>query len=236
MTLTLSLALLHAFSQDHQTNKKTLSRHLREVYNVPKSNWKIKDGAYAVINDDNNVIVKGTYSSGHKTGIWSYFDNNGMLVQQYDYTRDSLLFQKKDSLSVVHDDFQIPQGVQDSAQLRPPYKIGGPEYGFYLLYDDRDIPQQVKGISGKAEMTYVLTIDEKGSLESYIVVFGGESFNDIVIRRSVKGLPAEALQYTAATIGGLPVRSKISYTIPLDINHVSVPGSNYQVTKPGASN
>jgi hypothetical protein len=236
LTLTLTLALVNAFSQDHQTNKKTLSRHLREVYDVQKADWKIKDGNYTVINDDKKIIVKGTYTNNRKTGVWSYYDNNGKLVQQYDYSRDSLLFQDRDPLSVVHDDFQIPQGVEDSAKLRRPYKIGGPEYGFYLLFDERDIPQAVKSTSGKAEMNYVLTIDEKGNLESYILIFGGENFTDIVIRRSVKGLPAEALEYAAATIDGKPVRSKISYTIPLDVNHVPVPGSNYQVTKPGASN
>lgn len=236
LTMTLALGLFNAFSQDHQTNKKTLSRHLREIYDVRKSDWKIKDGSYSIVNDMNNVIAKGTYTNGRKTGIWNYYDNNGKLVQQYDYNRDSLLFEDRDSLSVVHDDFQIPQGVQDSAKLRPPYKIGGPEFGFYLLFDERDIPQSVKSTSGRAELTYVLTIDEKGNLESYTLIFGGENFDDIVIRRNVNGLAAEALEYSAARIDGLPVRSKISYTIPLDINHVSVPGSNYQVTKPGAGN
>ena len=234
--MTLALILCSAFSQDHQTNKKTLSRHLREVYDVLKADWKIKDGSYTVINDDNKAIVKGSYTNNRKTGVWKYYDNNGKLVQEYDYSRDSLLFQDSDPLSVVHDDFQIPQGVEDSAKLRRPYKIGGPEYGFYLLFDERDIPPTVKSASGKAEMNYVLTIDEKGSLESYTLIFGGENFNDIVIRRSVRGLSAEALEYAAATIDGKPVRSKISYTIPLDVNHVSVPGNNYQVTRPGASN
>jgi hypothetical protein len=236
LTLFFSLHLLCAFSQDHQTNKKTLSRHLREVYDVPKSNWKIKDGSYAVINDDGKVIVKGTYTNDRKTGLWKYYSNNGTLVQEYDYSRDSLLVQDKDSLSVVHDDFRIPQGVADGSKLQAPFKIGGPEYGFYLLYDERDIPQSVKNTSGRAEMTYVLTIDEKGHLENYTVVFGGENFNDIIIHRSVKGLPAEALEYAAARIDGQTVRSKISYTIPLDINHVSVPGTNNIVTQHGASN
>ena len=231
LSLTTSLLFFSARSQDHQTNKKTLSRHLREVYDVLKTNWKIRDGSYTVINDKSQPVVKGEYTNGRKTGIWNYYDNAGNMVQQYDFDRDTLLFQAKDSLSVVHDDFQIPQGVDDAEKLQRPYKIGGPEYGFYLLYDERDIPQTVKNTSGKAEMTYVLTIDEKGHLENYTLIFGGENFNDIVIRRSVKGLPEEALEYSAARIDAKPVRSKISYTIPLDINHTSVPGTNNIVTQ-----
>jgi hypothetical protein len=222
---------LYASAQDHQTNKKTLSRHLREVFDVKKSDWKIKDGTYAVINDANFPIVKGSYADGKKSGVWSYYDNDGKLVQQYDFDHDSLLIQTGDSASIVHADFQIPQGFEDSTKVRPPYKIGGAEYGFYLLFDDRDIPQAVKGSSGKAEMTYVLTIDERGKLESYMIVFAAESINDIVVRRSIKGLPQEALDYGCAMIDGKPVRSKISYTIPLDVNHTVVPGNNYQVTQ-----
>jgi hypothetical protein len=239
-TLLLNLLLLpvtfSALSQDHQTNKKTLSRHLREVYTVVKTSWKVKDGPYAVINDARLTVVKGAYTNGKKSGIWSYYDNNGKLVQEYDFDHDSLLSQVRDPSSVVHDDFQIPQGVQDSSKLQPPYKIGGSEYGFYLLYDERDIPETVKSASGRANMTYVLTIDEKGRLESYALIFGGEHFSDIVERRSIKGLSAEALEFSAATVDGKPVRSKISYTIPLDIDHVSVPGTNNIVTQHGASN
>jgi len=236
LTAALSIAFCNAFSQDHQTNKKTLSRHLREVYDVLKSDWKIKDGKYTVVNDQDLPVVKGWYAKGRKTGIWTYYDNDGKLVQQYDFSNDSLLLEDKDSLSAVHADFQIPAGVDDNSKLQPPYKIGGAEYGFYLLYDERDIPPTVKSSSGKAEMTYVLTIDEKGKLESYMEIYGGENFNDVVIRRSVKGLPAEALEYSAAKVNGQAVRSKISYRIPLDINHVSVPGNNYMPNHDGVAN
>lgn len=236
LAVTLSVALQSAFGQDHQTNKKTLSRHLREVYDVLKSNWRIKDGKYTVVNDAGQVVVKGAYSNGKKSGIWSYYDNDGKLVQQYDFSDDSLLLSDNDSLSIVRTDFRIPQGIDDTSKLQPPYKIGGPEYGFFLLYDERDIPPTVKSTSGKAVMTYVLTIDEKGNLENYSLIFGGENFNDIVERHSAKGLPAEALEYSAAKINGRPVRSQILYRIPLDINHTTVPGNNYMPNHDGASN
>ncbi len=227
---------LYARSQDHQTNKRTLSRHLREVYDVVKADWKVKDGRYAVINDDGFTVVKGSYSNGKKTGVWNYYDNDGKLVQQYDFTVDSLVFQSMDSASVVHQAFDIPQGVEDSTKLRPPYKIGGPEYGFYLLYDERDIPSALKANTAKGEMTYILTIDEKGHLEDYTLLFAGETINDISFHRSVRGLPAEALEFAAAKVDGQPVRSKISLTIPLNVQHVSVPGTNNIITQHGVSN
>ena len=106
-TLICSFLGLAALGQDHQTNKKTLSRHLREVYDVLKSNWKIKDGSYTVINDAGFAVVKGHYTEGKKSGIWSYYDNNGKLVQQFDFEHDSLVAQANDPASVVHDSFDF---------------------------------------------------------------------------------------------------------------------------------
>src|SRR5215475_10788556 len=155
-TLLCSLVTITALGQDHQTNKKSLSRHLREIYDVRKADWKIKDGNYSVVNDQGLPIVKGHYADGKKIGIWTYYDNNGKLVQQYDYSHDSLLIDASDPASVVHADFQIPQVTDDNSKIQKPYKIGGSEYGFYLLYDERDIPQTIKTSGAKAEMTYVL--------------------------------------------------------------------------------
>ena len=219
------------FAQDHQTNRKNLSRHLREVYDVLKKDWKVRDGRYSVVNDEGQTIVKGAYANGRKTGIWTYYDDNGRQVQEYDFSNDSLIFQDRDSLSVVHDDFQIPGVVDDSARVRPAFKIGGPEYGFYLLYDERDIPVEVKGATAVAQMTYVLTISDKGTLENYRILFHGDGFTDISIPRPVKGLPDEAREFAAARLNGHPVRSQISWTIPLDIRHFDHPGTNYFPTQ-----
>jgi hypothetical protein len=215
--------------------KKTLSRHLREVYDVPKKDWKIKDGSYAVINDDGVPVVKGAYTDGKKSGVWSFYNGAGMLLQQYDYAHDSLLFSTADSGSIVHTDYQLLETpAADSDKIAAPYKIGGPEYGFYLLFDDRDIPADVKNSTSVASMTYVLTISAKGEMESYTLLFAGSVINDRTIHRSTRGLPADALAFSPGKINGVGVRSKISYLIPLNILHVDVPGENYHAdhTKP----
>jgi hypothetical protein len=99
------------------------------------------------------------------------------------------------------------------------------------LYDERDIPAEVKAAGAIAQMTYVLTISEKGTLESYRILFRGEGFTDITIPRPVKGLSHEASEFAAATVNGKPVRSQISWTIPLDIHHFDHPGTNYFPTQ-----
>jgi hypothetical protein len=227
-TSALFLAALHCFSQDHQTMKKTLSRHLREVYDVPKKDWKIKDGPYFVINDDGAKVVKGAYDNGKKSGIWSYMNAGGDVLQKYDFSHDSLLYSAVDSSSIVHTDFQLLElPANDSDKIQAPYKIGGSEYGFYLIFDDRDIPADVKSATSTASMTYVLTISAKGELESYTLLFSGSVILDKTVHRSTRGLPAEAMEFSPARINGVGVRSKLSYMIPLNVMHVDVPGENY---------
>jgi hypothetical protein len=228
LPLTLLLAAVHSFSQDHQTQKKTLSRHLREVYDVAKKDWKIKDGPYFVINDDGAKVVKGAYDNGRKSGIWSFLNAGGDVLQKYDFSHDSLQYSAVDSGSIVHTDFQLLEfPANDSDKIQAPYKIGGAEYGFYLLFDDRDIPADVKSATSTASMTYVLTISAKGELESYTLLFSGSVILDKTIHRSIRGLPADALEFSPAKINGVGVRSKLTYMIPLNVMHVDYPGENY---------
>jgi hypothetical protein len=232
LSLLASLLTFFAVAQELKTEKKTLSRHLKEVYEVEKADKKIRNGSYVVLNDANRQLVRGTYKSDKKAGIWTYFNGAGDTVQRYDFGLDSLLLDVADSNSLIHSDFQIPQGAEDSDKVRPPYKIGGVEYGFYLLFDDRDIPAEVKSSSDQAQMTYILTISEKGELEGWTIVFAGKNINDIVIRKSLRGLPADAYEFAAATINGHRVRSKLTYWVPLNVNHVDVPGTNNIATPP----
>lgn len=220
------LTALWVYSQDHQTVKKTLSRHLEEVYDVAKTAWKIKDGRYFVLDDAGNQVVQGTYSKGVKTGIWTYLNDAGTVVQRYDFSRDSLLYSATVPGLIVHTGYQILDPSGDSGKIQVPYKIGGPDYGFYLLYDERDIPAVVKTNADSVFMTVVITVSEKGVLESYTLLFAGEHFTDITVHKSVKGLPHDAYEFSAATVNGRPVRSQLSWVVPLNIDHIHYPGTN----------
>lgn len=220
------LPALCGWTQDHQTMKKTLSRHLEEVYDVPKTNWKTKDGPYYVLDDNGYQVVTGAYAGGVKSGVWTYKNEAGIIVQQYDFSHDSLLYKATSPGLIVHTGYTLLGPNGDSDKIEAPYKIGGPDYGFYLLYDERDIPAVVRTNSNAALMTIVLTISEKGVLESYTLLFAGEHFTDVTVHKSVRGLSHEACDFVAATVNGRPVRSQLSWVVPLDIDHINHPGTN----------
>jgi len=229
--LVFTLAFSIARCQDHQTMKKNLSRHLREVFDVWKTDWKQKDGRYVVLNDAGNQVVKGTYSNGKKCGTWCYFNDAGLVVQKYDFDHDSLLYAAPDSATFIHTEYQIPQGADETDKVQGPYKIGGPEFGFFLLYDERDIPSTVKGQTTTAQLTYIFTVSEKGELEDYSITIAGGAINDMVIHKTVRGLPRDAYTFSPAILNGHPVRSKLAFTVPLNVSHVDMPGTNNIVTQ-----
>jgi hypothetical protein len=229
--LLLSMATCSVSAQETETEKKSVSRDLDEVYQVYLLHRKIKDGPYEVVDDHKNVLVKGAYKEGKKYGVWTYLNSRKETVQQYDFTNNKMVYNANDSATIVHTQYEILGGVDPRDTVVPPVKIGGVNYGFLLIYDDRDIPQEVKSASADELMTYVLTISEKGELLGWKVMFGGKIVNDISLKKSVKGLPADAYEFIPATVNGQPVKSQMSYWVALNVNHVDQQGTNNIVTQ-----
>lgn len=230
-TLLLLLASTTTYGQDRVSQRKTLSRNLDEIYQVQVTARKVKDGPYEVRDEKEHVLVKGQYKAGKKDGIWTYYGSNGEVVQQYDFASQKLLSSSMDTTTIVHSDFQV-NGADDNDKVTPPVKIGGVNYGFYLLYDFRDIPADVKGVTTKDErMTYVFTISAEGQLVGWTVMYGGKEVNDEMQKKSIKGLPLDAYEFVPATLNGKPVASKLTYWVSLDINHTEIPGTNNIITQ-----
>jgi len=111
-----------------------------------------------------------------------------------------------------------------SRKIVPPHKIGGLNYGFYLIFNEKSLPSQVKQQQSDVMMEYVFSLSETGTLLSWHTVFTSRFYNDD-IPMSIKGLPADAYEFTPATIGGVPVKSKLIYQVPLFVNQARDKGT-----------
>jgi len=221
------------FAQDVRTEKKTLSRNLDEVYQVYTTDKKVKVGPYKVVDEDKHILAVGIYKDGRKDSLWTYYNIWAEPVQQFDFTNDRLIYDGYDSATIVHSHYQLDGKLGDSDEVQPPYKIGGVNYGFYLLYDAREIPQDVKSGSDGASLNYVFNISEKGELTGWKVIYKGKMFNDIIQEKSIKGLPADAYEFTPATVNGHAVNSRLIFSVSLDVNHVETGSTNNIVTQHG---
>jgi len=213
------------------TLRKGLSRELWEIYQVPVDRRKVKNGEYKVEDNQTKVLARGQYKDGKRVGVWEFYDE-GATVQKYDYSDGKIVYNVPDTLTMVKTDYSVSVPVSDGDTVVPPTKIGGVNYGFYLLFDYKDIPPQIKGTTENVQMTYVFTISKEGKLLDWTVLFAGPNVQPMTINEPTGHLPDDAYAFSPAMVNGTPVKSKLSYVIPILVDHVNATGtSNGNVTK-----
>lgn len=215
------------FAQEPKLVSRKESASLRGLYTVLPTNKKIKNGTCQITYQDNdNIMAVGAYINNAKSGVWNYYGMNGRLVQKYDYNSKTLLMNKTDSGSIIRSEYKLPDvTVNTNDKVEPPVKIGGPTYGFYLLYDIRLIPMNVRNELGRigAVMKYVFTISEDGKLEGWDIIYtdSGSKDGGNKVKQSIKGLPDDAYDFIAAKLNGKPVKSQLIYDVNLYVDENS---------------
>lgn len=124
------------------TVKEQFSKY-KEVYYVLKSDKKTKHGRYIKESKHKGVFEKGFYKNGVKDSLWTYYRNGknqtlkskgyflndkkvgewnfydfkGELIQTYDYSRDTILFDKKETHKLKY--------LCNTNSCKDPVTIGG---------------------------------------------------------------------------------------------------------------
>ena len=232
MTLGFSLLILsgESFAQEIKEISKKISPYLVEHYEVNKASKKIKNGDYTVVNNKKQIIVTGKYNNNKKEGYWNYFNTAGTIIQQYDFTNNKYIFKINEKDSVILTHFDIAGNIPANSIIEPPTKIGGSSYGFFLLFDESQIPK-VKNQTYRANMVinYIFHLSEEGKLLQWDISFEGEgNVTGEPLRQSIYGLPADAYEFTPALINGKGVKSTLTVSVILNFDQFSLPeGNNY---------
>ena len=233
LLLALFLLSLHLapLAQPPKTTKRTISRSLEEICQLSSTDKNTKAGPCQVLDEAKHVLATGIYRNGIKDSCWTYYNVLAQPIQRFDFNTHRLLYDRPDTATIVHSSFKLQEKTGDSDKVHPPYKIGGVNYGFYLLYDARDIPQEVKAASDGASMNFVFYITDEGVLKEWKIIYKGKQFNDIVRHKSLNGLPPDAYEFMPAQVNGHPAGSLLIYSVSLDVNHVEASSTNNIVTQ-----
>jgi hypothetical protein len=226
--LTLSLSYLNA--QKDNWHKKRISQTLFENYVSLPNDKNVKNGAYTVINSDNNVLVMGNFKNNVKDSIWNFYNLAGDIIQSYNYTTHEMLFKVVDPSTIVKQKVVIDSSFSANDKIVAPQKIGGVNYGFYLIHSDKALPAEVKQQKNDILMEYEFTLSETGKLEDWHIIYTSTFFNDDR-KQSINGLPKDAYEFTPAYVNGKPIKSVLIYQVMLYVNQARDKGTYNVVTQ-----
>lgn len=246
-TLLITLFTLSIFTTTAQELKKVNKSgsngpfdSYKEEYEVLKDEKKVKQGSYkkwrnnVLVEEGNykgnkrdstwltyglrgNVLIKGNYTNDEKVGVWQYFDSNGVLEQEYDYSTQKIVAFKPDSPLTL---YQIISGIDTTYEKlsRPAMVIGGSRSYFEIIAKNLRYPISAakSNISGKVYVRFV--IDEKGDTSNYGVLKAGDKSLDEEAIRVVKLIEG----WQPAMIDDKPV--KVIHTIPITFGGSSIIG------------
>lgn len=178
---------------------------------------KIKNGESFIVDLNNVELARGNYKNGIKDSIWNYFGKTGDLIQVYDYTNKKLIYNIIDRKTIVTEAYVVDTANIPNAKVVAPVKLGGVNYGFNLLYNERNLPTAVKQQTDKVLMEYVFYLSETGKVEKLSLNYSSTFYNSENPQSIDSDLP-DAYDFLPATLNGKPVKSKFIYQIILEVS------------------
>lgn len=173
--------------------------------NKKDSTW-IKFGGYG------DTVVKGNYAQGKKIGVWQYFTKEGELEQEYDFTKNELLYFKPEK---TKKNYQIISGKETfyDSLSRPPLLIGGNHTYLQKLEDTFCNLHINTNYGGTVFVRFI--IDETGKGSKYKTIKKGDSILDDTALRIVRQLG----NWLPAIRDGKPV--KVVHVVPIIFDNSS---------------
>ena len=126
--------------------------------------------------------VKGQYNHGNKSGTWQYFDSQGTLIQQYNFTKRTFeyldFFKAPRKVFILKDDKLMPLETDAG-----PVLLGGDAKFFFSIASNLKYPLAArrKGVEGTVGVIVTITRDGK-MVRPFIPVPGDKSLDDEALR------------------------------------------------------
>jgi hypothetical protein len=188
--------------------KRKLIGGVKEHISVLKTDNNIKQGLYQALLGSKNALASGDYTNNVKTGIWNFYDTGNRLIQRFNYTTKTLLYEAPED-STTNCRYVVDRDIKDSDRTTKPVVIGGRYFGYipYLMLfrlppDMHDINTEV------VAPTIELLISPGGRLADYVVHFQAQNY-DRKVSFNIDLLSDENKTFIPATINGEPISCRI---------------------------
>lgn len=207
-----------SFAQTTKWIKDRVSVNLvQNAEHIKIGGKKVKNGESFIVDLNNAELARGNYKNGVKDSVWNYFGKTGDLIQVYDYTQKKLIYNILDRKTIVTEAYLVDTSNIQNAKVVAPVKLGGVNYGFNLLYNERNLPTAVKQQTDKVLMEYVFSLSETGKVEKLTLNYTSTFYNSENPQSIDSDIP-DAYDFLPATLNGKPVKSKFIYQIILEVS------------------
>lgn len=157
-----------------------------------------KDSIWTYYNKRNTsqILSQGSYKMGTKQGVWNFYGDNDKVVQKFDFTEDTLLYDE--GFSNSKESFYNPciDTAVDVYSCLLPTPIGGSYIISYLMVQHLNYPPLAveNGYQGTVKISF--TIDENGKGKDPVVYEKVNDLLDVEALRVVKIILNEVRWYT----------------------------------------
>ncbi|WCT10894.1 hypothetical protein [Mucilaginibacter jinjuensis] len=188
--------------------KRKLTNAVKERVSVLKSDNVTKQGLYQALWDSKTVLANGSYTKNVKTGIWNFYDTKNNVIQRFNYTTNTLLYEAPED-SATNCRYVVDHTVRDTDRTTKPIVIGGRFFGYINYLRLFRLPPDMRNINNEVVVpTIELLVSPGGRLAEYIVHFQAENY-DRKVGFNIDYLSDEDKTFIPATINGEPIACRI---------------------------
>ena len=198
------------FAQDTINKRKWLSNEVLERYKVVKGNEDVRVGPYRAYYKRRTPVAEGNYNKGRKTGLWNFYDDEGKLMQKYDFDKTEFIYEAP--LDTDTDiSFAFDSQIKVGDRLTRPIKIGGNYYGLIPYITAFRLPFETEGINvDYIDAVVELLISPGGRLADYKVHLISRVYNyKQTFNFGLDFFNEEDKQFSPATLNRIPILSRI---------------------------
>jgi hypothetical protein len=198
-----------SFAQETVIRNHQLTDLITEKISVLKSDKSTRQGLYQALFLKKTAIASGQFVNDKKTGVWHFYDTQGRLLQNYDYTKKALLYEAvEDTTSSLR--YFVDKLLADTDHTTKPVKAGGRYFGYIPYLKLFKLPPYLENINRLVSWAVVeLLVSPGGRLADFKVhIYSGESYEK-VFSMNINMPNEEDKTFIPATVNGEPIGCRI---------------------------
>lgn len=205
-----------AFGQETTVVKHKLTYDVTEKISVLKSDKSIRQGLYQAVSDEGRAVASGNFVNDKKSGVWHFYDQQGRLVQNYDYTKKALLYEAvEDTTSNLR--YFVDKLLTDTDHTTKPVKAGGRYFGYIPYLKLFKLPPYLMEINRQLSVAVIeLLVSPYGRLADYKVhIYSGPNYQK-VFNMNLNAINEEDKIFIPATVNNEPIGCRIMIKCEID--------------------